>query len=119
MRKFMKTAAQGEISIRRIDNLPDGLISRESSDGRHIIGHSETGHHHSMAASNVMVLDKPDFSSSEGFSRFYISVIEPTALEHERDFDTHEALLFEPGIYEITVNREYDPYAELARKSAD
>lgn len=119
MRKFENIAAQGEISIRRIDNLPNGLKAREPDGDRYIIGHSETGHHHSMVVGGVEVLDDPDFSSSEGFMRFYVKVSKPTPLVHERNFDTHEPLLFAPGTYEITINREYDPYAELARISAD
>lgn len=41
------------------------------------------------------------------------------AMDHERDFDTHEPIQFQPGIYEFRLGREYDPYAELARNAAD
>jgi hypothetical protein len=119
MKTFETVAAQGEISIRRIDSLPAGLVPRKVTNGRHIIGHSETGHHHTMAAAGVDVLDRADFSTSEGFSRFYLTVAEPRELEHERSHDTHESLLFAPGNYEITINREFDPYAELARQTMD
>lgn len=116
---FSTHAAQGEISIRRIEALPDGLAKREPKNGIHVIGHSETGHVHTMAAGGVDVLDRPDFSNSEGFARFYVTVTEPTPLEHQRSHDTHEPILFAPGNYEITINREYDPYAELSRQTMD
>ena len=125
MKTFETVAAQGEISIRKIDALPAGLKLRDKpKSGTHVIGHSETGHHHVMATDGIDVLDDPDFSSSEGFNRFYLRVTAPTPLEHNRGHDTHEALLFAgtpeaPGLYEITINREYDPYAELARQTAD
>lgn len=120
MKTFEQVAAQGEVSIRRINALPHGLKKREpEKNGLHIIGHSETGHSHVMTASTVEVFDRPDFSSSEGFSRFYLSVSASTPLEHQRPHDTHEALMFAPGDYEITINREYDPYAELARQTMD
>lgn len=119
MRTFETVAAQGEISIRRVTELPAGLVERKAAGALHVIGHSETGHHHVMAAAGVAVLDRPDFSSSEGFRRFYLSVTEPTLLEHQRAHDTHESLLFAPGNYEITISREYDPYQELARQTAD
>jgi hypothetical protein len=119
MREFKDVAAQGEISIRRIGKLPEGLVARKATGLIHVIGHSETGHHHVMAASDVEVLDRPDFSSSEGFRRFYLSVSAPTPLEHQRPHDTHESLLVAPGDYEITINREYDAYGELARQTMD
>lgn len=119
MKTFENVAAQGEISIRRIGALPSGLVPRNPVNGQHIIGHSETGHHHTMAAGGVDVLDRPDFSNSEGFARFYLTVAEPREMEHERPYDTHESLLLAPGNYEITINREYDPYAELARQTMD
>jgi len=36
-------------------------------------------------------------------------VSKPTPLEHMRPHDTHEAIMFEPGIYEVRRQREYSP----------
>lgn len=39
----------------------------------------------------------------------YLSISDPTALTHERSFDTHEPILLNPGIYEVRRQREYTP----------
>lgn len=117
-----KTAAQGEIYIRRVDkpgrNFLKGGTPLEAERGRLIIGHSETGHHHSMAVGGVAVMEMP--STAEGVRILRMIVEEPTKqLVHERGHDTHETLGFTPGAYEIRLDREYDPYEQIARQVAD
>lgn len=123
MKAFNLIAAQGEITIRRIGNLPKvrelpkGFTAMEA-EGRHfIIGHSETGHHHVIdaAGATVGVMDKPP----TGMRVLYMILENPLAIEHLRNHDTHETLTNEPGVYEIRIAREFDHYAELARQSAD
>jgi len=36
-------------------------------------------------------------------------VNDPVALEHLRDYDTHEPILFEKGTYHVRRQREYVP----------
>ena len=117
-----KTAAQGEIYIRRIEDAPRDFLKggkpMKAENGRFIIGHSESGHHHTMAAGGVAVMEMP--SPSEGVRLLRMIVENPDKeLVHERDYDTHETLGFPPGAYEIRLDREYDPYAQLARQVAD
>lgn len=117
MKTFIKTAAQGEISIRRVTSLPANVTPLAPEKGKFIIGHSETGHHH------VMTLDrKQAFEATkapEGMRILYANLEAAGELVHERGHDTHETISFEPGIYEFRLGREYDPYAELARQVAD
>lgn len=117
MKTFQKTAAQGEITIRRVDKIPAGVKALTPELGKYIIGHSETGHHH------VMTLDhKKAFESEkapEGMRVLYVALETAGQLVHERGHDTHETISFEPGIYEFRLGREFDPYAELARQVAD
>jgi hypothetical protein len=117
MKTFKTIAAQGEITIRRIDNLPDGLTPVEPVDGEFIVGHSETGHHH------VMTMEKAQFFAPEvmpaGMRVLYGILDAPKELIHKRDFDTHEPIRHEPGMYEFRSGREFDHYAELARSQAD
>ena len=118
MKTFKGVAAQGEITVRRIKSIPAGCSPLGLEGGRYVIGHSETGHHHVLSGSDgadVMVLDKPP----EGMRILYAILKEPTSLNHLREHDTHESILLEPGKYEFRIAREYDPYAELARISAD
>lgn len=117
MKSFNRIAAQGEITIRRIKNVPSGCTAMKPESGKFIVGHSETGHHHVIDATgaSVSVLDRPP----EGMRILYAILENPTALEHLRGHDTHEPIMLEPGAYEIRIAREFDHYAELARQSAD
>jgi hypothetical protein len=117
MRTFQKTAAQGEITITRIASLPDGLIPVDAVNGKFIIGHSETGHHHVMTMERVKLFRDPN--PPDGMNILYGILDEPKELTHERDFDTHEAISHQPGMYRFVSGREFDHYAELARKQAD
>lgn len=124
MLKFEKVAAQGEITIRRVGDLPKsrelppGYTTMKPEGGRLIIGHSETGHHHvldRLDGADVAVLDAPPAGM-----RILRAILEnPTSLVHLRDHDTHEPIKLEPGEYEFRISREFDHYAELARQSAD
>lgn len=117
MKTFVKTAAQGEITIRRIDALPAGVKPLDPEHGKFIIGHSETGHHHSMTIDrkSAYVSDR----APDGMRILYANLEAAAELVHERGHDTHETISFEPGIYEFRIGREYDPYAELARQQMD
>jgi hypothetical protein len=123
MKAFKKIAAQGEITIRRLGDVPKNCklpkgFSALKPEGRHfVIGHSETGHHHVIdaAGATIGVMDKPP----AGMRVLYMILENPLALEHLRGHDTHETITNEPGVYEVRIAREFDHYAELARRSAD
>lgn len=109
--------AQGEIRIYRIDTIPADAAPLAEEDGQHIIGHSETGHHHVLEAERVQVFEAP--TAPEGMRVLYALLESPGELKHLRSFDTHAPHSFDPGIYMFRADREYDPYAELARRVAD
>lgn len=122
MKIIDKVAAQGEIYIRRIDDAPKNFLRGGNpltpEGGRYIIGHSESGHMHSMAPGGVDVVEMPP--PSAGVRLLRMIVRDPLKeLEHERPHDTHETLGFAPGLYELRIGREYDPYAQLARQQMD
>lgn len=122
MRMIDKAAAQGEIYVRRIGKPPANFLAGgkplAAEAGRFIIGHSETGHHHVMERGGVDIVEMP--SPSAGIRLLRLIVQAPhKELVHERGHDTHEALGFGEGGYEIRIGREYDPYAELVRQQAD
>lgn len=123
MNTFKTIAAQGEITIRRVGNLPkdrklpSGFTAMKPENGKFIIGHSETGHHHIIDAIGAVVgvMDRPP----EGMRVLYAILENPLSLEHLRPYDTHGAQMNDPGVYEFRIAREYDHYAELARQSMD
>lgn len=117
MKTFEKIAAQGEITIVRVTNIENGHpLALEN--GKLIIGHSETGHHHVLEHTRGATVTVSD-TAPEGMRILHAILKEPNKLIHERGHDTHETIELLPGEYEFRIAREYDHYAELARQSAD
>jgi len=104
MKTFRNTCAQGDIYIRRVAGLPANAIEVEPENGRVIVTHSETGHHHVMEAAKVKMYRLPD-----SIMDCLLVVNDQAALEHLRQHDTHEPILFEPGVYHVRRQREYTP----------
>jgi hypothetical protein len=104
MRTFTNICAQGDIYIRRIESLPANAVAVAPENGKVIVTHSETGHHHVMEAENVTMFKLPD-----SIMDCLLVVKEPTTLEHLRHHDTHEPILFERGTYHVRRQREYTP----------
>ncbi len=104
MKTFRNTCAQGDIYIRRIDSLPSNTVPVPPDNGRLIVTHSETGHHHVMEREHVTMHRLPD-----SIMDCFLVVDEPTALEHLRPHDTHEPIMFDKGIYHVRRQREYTP----------
>ena len=104
MRTFNHFCAQGDVYFQRISELPDGVVPEDSENGKVIVAHSETSHHHAMSGDTVTMYRLPD-----SIMECLLVVNEPTPLVHERSYDTHESILFEPGIYKVRRQREYTP----------
>lgn len=109
MKTFRNQAAQGDLFIRRIDKLPNGIKPITAIEGNYIIAHSETGHHHVIAERPAVRL----YSGSDPMVS-YLEVVEATDaaevfIEHLRSFDTHESIGFNNGIFELRRQREYTP----------
>lgn len=97
---------QGDVMIRKIGARPKGtaLKPAKAERGQFIIAHSETGHHHVLDSRNAQWLidDKNNLIS-------YLEVRETSELVHLREFDTHETLKLEPGLYEVRRQIENSP----------
>jgi hypothetical protein len=117
MLNFDKTAAQGEIYIRRIDAIPSDAEPFKSENGKFVIGHSESGHNHTMLMEHAVVSRAKN--APAGMTVLYALLDGPNALIHERGYDTHEPIALQPGMYEFRSGREFDHYEALARKQAD
>lgn len=116
--KDIKSAAQGDVYFLRVKELPKNIKGESKPEnGKFILAHSETGHHHVMEArSNVKLFstDNPLVS--------YLQIVEATdeaeiVIEHMRSFDTHEPIKFTDGIYKVINQRESAP--EGWRRAAD
>ena len=117
MKLFKQNAAQGEISMMTVARVPKGLQRIAAVCGRVIVGHSETGHHHTLDSDCVELYEAR--TAPAGMRVLYAIVNAATTLDHERPHDTHDSIELQPGMYEFRIGREYDPYAEVARRQAD
>lgn len=109
---FINQAAQGDLLFTRVDKVPDGAKRAIPVDGRYIIGHSESNHHHTMLADDVVFyyVDDPMIA--------YVEVLEPTPIIHEKTGpDAHPGIMFEVGIFEVCRQEEETP--EGFRRVAD
>ena len=117
MKIFTKYAAQGEISITRVDAIPKNVKPMNAENGKFIVGHSETGHHHVMERPGAQFFEP--VKQPDGMTVLFAILTSANELTHLRGYDTHETIAFQPGMYEFRSGREFDPYAELARKQMD
>jgi len=115
--KRQVVAQQGEAKVFRIDAIPPGETrpAAKTVNGAAIISHSENGNHHVIAGAEVLerVSDVP-----AGMAILYAIVKNPTALRQDAPHP-HAEIPLDPGIYEIRVSREFDPFAEQFRRVQD
>jgi hypothetical protein len=104
MRTFKDICAQGDILICRIDKLPANVVPVAPENGKIIVTHSETGHHHVMTMERTKAYRLPD-----SIMDIFLAVEQGDTLEHLRPHDTHESIRFEPGVYHVRRQREYMP----------
>ena len=110
---FNKVAAQGELTITKLERAPKKIGEPVVPvDGFLIVGRSETHHHH------VVDADCATLTRVDSFTAF-LAVRKATLLVHQRDYDTHPAIELQPGMYEFRTGREFDPFEESIRISAD
>lgn len=102
--------AQGDLNIFSCDGIPDALQEKKPENGKHILAHSETGHHHIIDGNKARVFDQDEFIS-------YLDVKEESNIVHLRSFDTHDTIKMPVGTYRLTRQREYTP--EGFRRAAD
>jgi len=104
MQTFRLQGAQGDCWLRRIDVIPSSAVRQPpTTDGTVIVSHSETGHHHYLAAIGVAHF------TAESPLVAYLRCEQPSELLHARPHDTHESLLLAPGCYEVRRAREHTP----------
>jgi len=109
--------AQGEITIIKVDAIPQGVGTKavERVKAGWIISHSERGHHHVLTGGDVMerTSDVP-----AGMQILYAILENPESLIQDAAVP-HDGYDLAAGLYEFRVSREFDPFAEQARRVAD
>ncbi len=109
--------AQGEITIVQIDALPEGMETKpvQRVNAGWVISHSESGHHHCLTGGNVM--ERTD-NVPAGMQKLYAILEEPASLIQDAA-TPHGEYDLPAGIFEFRISREFDPFAEQARRVAD
>lgn len=105
----MKIYRHGDLSFHPIDKLPKGLKEVEHK-GNFVLAEGEfTGHKH------LMTVEKPKemkMMQDPKTGEYYIQLFDKAELTHEE----HKKLVFEPGIYKMHVEREFDYFAKETEK---
>jgi len=104
MKTFENQAAQGDVLFRRVEKLPADAKPKKLGKGPVVVAHSETGHNHQFGtAHGIEVFEVGDPMVC------YLRLAGPSQLDHLRPHDTHEAIMFNAGTYEVRRQREYTP----------
>lgn len=108
---------QGECRIVKIDAIPAGIQSKpaEKVAKGYVISHSESGHHHLLTGGDVMERTN---NVPAGMQVFYAILDKPEEFIQDAA-NPHGGFKLESGVYRFDVSREFDPFAEQARRVAD
>lgn len=105
MKTFVTMAAQGDVVFKRIAELPKGVLAKADEDGKLVIAHSETGHHHFVDKAEARFYADP----KDAMTCYLVVDGEYADIKHARLFDTHETLRVPTGIFQVRRQREYTP----------
>lgn len=100
-----KPIAQGDMYLIPIRAVPDGAEPVAAENGRLILTHSETGHHH-------IVMERPGVRQFKGMDIFrgFLEVEgDPVELKHLREHHTHAPQTIEAGAWLIQRQAAYTP----------
>lgn len=117
LHSFKSRAAQGEVNIIAVSEIPTGLTRVLPEKGSFIISHSESGHNHLIDEAGVTLMERTK-NVPEGMRILY-AIVECTTILRQSAATPHEQIKIEPGMYAFKISREFDPFAEQARRVAD
>ena len=106
MKTFRNQAAQGDLFILRVSELPENVLPKKGEEGKIVVAHSETGHHHYFKdKGNVDYFAVPD----DPFTCYLRVTGGGAELIHNRTFDTHETIKVPEGVFLLRRQREATP----------
>lgn len=114
----MSIFRQGEVRMEPIDRIPDCQTKIiEPKSGMIIVGESESHHHHVLEADGVTVMERT--SGVPSGMRILYAIVEKETKLRQTAGNPHGAHVIAPGMYEIPIKREFNPFTEQARRVAD
>ncbi len=102
-RTIDNVGAQGDVFFLRVETIPATAKPKASVAGRHVVAHSETGHHHWIAADG-----RVEYFEADPFT-CYLRVDGFADVVHARPFDTHGTVRLGAGSWLVRRQREYTP----------
>lgn len=97
--------------------LPKGAKLIESGKSL-IVGHSESGHHHTMTLDKTTSKDlEIKIFEHEGVT--YLDVPFQAKLEHQKTAEKHDTITFAPGIYKKSDHKSWSYSEKLMRRTLD
>ncbi len=103
----MKKLQQGDVIIRRIERIPEGVKHVSKTTRGFVLAEGEaTGHAH-------VIEDNVEMYEKDGV--LFIKVDKRVTVKHEE----HKPITLSKGIYEIGFVREFDYRAEEIRRTRD
>ena len=115
MNNISNIGAQGDVLFIARDEVPEGFSAQTPMEGRHVVAHSETGHHHVVSADTCDLFEGPS-DPNVAYLRLADDA-EWVDVEHLRGFDTHGTVRLTRRVYEVRRQQEYTP--EGWRPAAD
>lgn len=108
MKTVERIGFQGDVTFRRVEATPR-LAKQNVNGGPIVVAHSETGHHHTINAADVI-----HFEVGDPFVCYLRVDGEYADVVHHRPFDTHETIRLLGGgaVYEVRRQREWTPEGE-------
>lgn len=94
---------QGDVLITRAAELPAGA---QKAKTRTVAYGEATGHHHTLTAGEVYLV---------GNQQWVVVPESGAELRHQE----HGALVLDPGVYQVDLQIEVDPFTGLARRVMD
>lgn len=110
---------QGEVKIYKISEIPSGIevvVPQKTKRGDWILSHSENGNHHIIGGDAEVMERTSDVPA--GMKILYAIVSKPDEIRQDATVP-HGTIPVGPDLYEFRIAREFDPFAEQARRGAD
>ena len=101
----MKLMAQGDLLVMEVGEIP-GEAKEKPHDGRLVLAHSETGHHHAIDDTGVI-----QFETTDPLVCYLRVDGEFADIIHHRSYDTHATIRLDGhgAKYEVRRQREWSP----------
>lgn len=108
---------QGEVRLFPVADFGDHETRPiPAENGMIVVGESESHHHHVLDADGVTVVER--IKAPAGMRILHAIVTKPTTLRQTAG-NPHGAHAVPPGLYEVRIKREFNPFAEQARQVRD